>query len=429
MAQVREEEGNLVDVLRRSLAAGDVPAVATLYAVPAGFWTVEGSHAKVISLAPAVTALLLSAPTPPALADQVRVCLAVAGTNEMIFHGTIQEPLLERLRELGPGSNAHVAPMVRVLLESFADADRQIERLVELTADPDPAVARVALLWTSHMYENLGDLAAARNAAERALELCDDTQCPWLRGVLLAGAAGLAFQTGDLVQAGRYARAALPVLGALGAYEDYAQTRGVLAMLALHEGRLDEAERIFEEIAAEDGVRALFAGALELMCGRAELLLAQGRTEAGLAAYAAAVAGIRDRGMPGIRMPAAYAPWVMFAQAALVAAFVRHGRPAREDRDELLRNAIAILGSDGFLDVPVLGSALFALAVWELTLGDHHAGAALLGYAERFAFNRMLPSLDWSWATSLAQPAEPAPGDPAQLRGALLAVLQAVCGH
>jgi tetratricopeptide (TPR) repeat protein len=284
--------------------------------------------------------------------------------------------------------------MIRLLVECYVDGDQQVGRLEALAADPDPAVARLALLWISHVYENRGELATARAAARSALDLCDDSNGPWMRGVLSAAVSGLAFQTGDLVEAGHYARAALPVLRALGAYEDHSQTRAILAMLALHEGRLADAERIFDEVAAEDNAQALFGGAMELMCGRAELLLAQGKTETGLAAYAAAVVSIRERGMPGMRAPAAFAPWVMFAQAAMVAAFVRHGRRARSDRDDLTRIARAVLTQESFIDVPVLGCAIFALAVWELTFGDRSLGATLLAYADRFAFNRMLPSLD-----------------------------------
>jgi predicted ATPase/tetratricopeptide (TPR) repeat protein len=424
VALVRAEEANLVDILRRCIATGDAPAVTALYAVLAGFWIVEGSHPKVMSLGPAVVDLLLSVPTASGLEDGVRMCLAVAGTNGMMFRGAVNEPLLDRLRELGPGSNPSVAPLVRVLVECGTEAAGQAERLLALSEDPDPAVARLALVWVARTYENLGDLDAARTAARRALDLCDDANGPWMGGALSTAVAGLAFQTGDLAEAGRYARAALPVLKVLGAYEDYAQTRAMLAMLALHEGRLDEAARIFDEVAGEDGAGTLFGGAMELMCGRAELLLARGETEAGLAAYTAALTAFRDWSVPGLQIPPAFAPWVMAVQAALIAAFVRHGRPARSDRDELLGNARAMASGEGFVDVPVLGCALFALGVWEITFGNPGAGATLLAYADRFAFNRMLPSFDWSWATSLVQPAPIPAGDPGQLREPLSALLR-----
>lgn len=199
----------------------------------------------------------------------------------MILRRAISERLLNRLRELGPGPEPQVASMVRLLVDCGVAAERQVERLSALGDDPDSTVAGLALLWCSHAYENLGNLAAARSAARRALDLCDDANGPWMRGTLSATVAGLALQTGDLVEAGAYARAALPVLRSLGAYEDHAQIRAGLAMLALHEGRLDEAEQIFDEVAAEDGAQAIFGGAMELMCGRAELLLARGRRTPG----------------------------------------------------------------------------------------------------------------------------------------------------
>ena len=172
MALVREEEGNLVDVLRRGLADGDVPGVVALFGVLGGFWMVEGTHAKVVNLGPAVVDLLLSAPTPPELADGVRVSLSVVGINEMIFRGAVNAALLDRLRELGPGADPQIAPLVRLLVEwGWSVLDRELGRLEALAGDPDPAVARLALLWGSHAYENLGDLVAARTAAARALEL------------------------------------------------------------------------------------------------------------------------------------------------------------------------------------------------------------------------------------------------------------------
>ena len=85
--------------------------------------------------------------------------------------------------------------------------------------------------------------------------------------------------------------------------------------------------------------------------------------------------------------------------------------------------ARTVAASATLIDVPVLGCALFALAVWELTFGDRTAGAELLAYADRFAYNRMLPSLDWTWARSLAEPPRIGPGQPAQLLEAVHARL------
>lgn len=89
MSQIREDEGNLVDVLRRSLDRRDAPTVTALFGTLASFWMVEGSHAKILNLGPSVTQLLLSSPTPAELADAARLCLALAGINGIIFHSTI----------------------------------------------------------------------------------------------------------------------------------------------------------------------------------------------------------------------------------------------------------------------------------------------------------------------------------------------------
>ena len=51
MRELRVEEGNLTDVLRRSLADRDAPTAVPVMAVLAGFWSVEGNHLKVVNVA------------------------------------------------------------------------------------------------------------------------------------------------------------------------------------------------------------------------------------------------------------------------------------------------------------------------------------------------------------------------------------------
>ena len=49
MTEIRAEEGNLVDLLRRCLRERDADAVVVLMACLSDFWTVEGSHLKVVN--------------------------------------------------------------------------------------------------------------------------------------------------------------------------------------------------------------------------------------------------------------------------------------------------------------------------------------------------------------------------------------------
>ena len=67
-----------------------------------------------------------------------------------------------------------------------------------------------------------------------------------------------------------------------------------------------------------------------------------------------------------------------------------------------------------FLDYPAVGSTLVALAVWELaeSLSEPDPERAeravrLLVLAERFGYNRQLPSLAWAPAAALAERVRP----------------------
>ena len=78
-------------------------------------------------------------------------------------------------------------------------------------------------------------------------------------------------------------------------------------------------------------------------------------------------------------------------------------------RREGRRSTLA--GEQGFLDYPVVGSVMFALAEWELT-GDPDPAAAeravrLLVVADLFGYNRQLPSLSWAPAAAMAEAALP----------------------
>ena len=109
-----------------------------------------------------------------------------------------------------------------------------------------------------------------------------------------------------------------------------------------------------------------------------------------------------------------FEPWTLYAEAAAVAAHVRHGR-----RDEVEGMRATMLGkipeiidgAIGFLDYPVFGSILFALAEWELADQPDPERAAvavrLLVLADRFGYNRQLPSLAWAPAQEMAEAALP----------------------
>jgi predicted ATPase/tetratricopeptide (TPR) repeat protein len=416
MAEIRTEEGNLVDVLRRCLRERDVEAVVVLMACLSDFWTVEGSHLKVVGLARDVEDVVAAATVAPDRVPALRITLAAIAFNSMIFSDTFTSRSLTRLEALEPGdSGSRSEAQAKVLLAArrglVANDPEEIERLC---LDPEPRVRQLALQWASNMYENLGDLTEARRRAELSWQLADGRDGPWTRALVGAQLAGITIQIGALDDALHYAIEALPVMEALGASEDVAQLKAVLALTAMRDGRLDEAARIFDEIEQEDAGASVFGAAIILLCGRPELDLVAGRVEEGLRGYRDAVHVLRTRPVLGLTEAVGSEWWLYYPQAAAVSAHVRHGRREQASglRDDLRANLPRTLAAKhGFLDYPVAGSVMAALAQWELAGDpdpvDAERGVRLLVVADLFGYNRQLPSLSWEPAEAMAEAAVP----------------------
>ncbi len=421
MAEVRVEEGNLVDVLRHALAERDHLGVVTLMALLSSYWSVEGSHLKVVNLAAQVEDVVAEAPVPPDLEDPLRLVLCALVVNTMIFSSAPSPRALAALRRVGPGTEGgRAAALATVLLRlTREDAFAQPEVLEDLYVDPDPRVALVARQWTSQARENLGDLDGAFEAAQAGLDLCDDSEGPWMRAMLTAQLAVLAAQRGDAEASRDYTERALPVMERLGAVEDCMQLKALLATSDIAAGNLDDAERLLSELAEQDRGRTVIGGLMVDLCGRAELALARGRTEDGLALYREAVRSLRQHRFPGVETSTELTPWVLYPQAAALAAHALHG-PSRPDAEadalyaDLLRKLGGLLrDTHGFLDFPVTGAIVLALGLWRLTRDDDrdHAGleraVRLLVMADALAYNRMLPSLSWEFAAAVAERRRP----------------------
>ena len=219
-------------------------------------------------------------------------------------------------------------------------------------------------------------------------------------------------QSGDRAAGERYARRALPDMERLGADEDVTQLRALLAFVAIETGRLDEAEREFERIAADGVGQSMLGGFMVLPCGVAELALARGDVERGLDAYREAAETMRRASFPGLEMNSGFEPWVLYPEAGAVAAHARH-RPlsgtGRRMHRHLAGKAVALLGRDsGFLDYPAAGAVAFALGLWDLRQPDApvavlERAVRLLALADRFAYSRMLPALSWPLARDVAE--------------------------
>ena len=325
----------------------------------------------------------------------------VTVSNTMMTSDERTASIRKLLARLGPGSSdPRIAGAVQVLQERKPGDAAQVEaRLDQLARDPDPNVARPACQWLSYVRENGGDPIAAAEAAERALALSAVDEGPWTTAMLHNQLAGLTMHLGDRVAAVEHASAALPVMERLGAKDDEVQLRSGLALCAIADGRLADAEDELQRIAAVDDGEVFGGLAIRRIC-TAELALARGDHAGGLRGYRECVATMRGIRIPGVS-PTGLEPWIVFGESTAVTAHALYAADADVAAGEALfasciERTLRLLDlGDPNIDVPVVGMALYGLGAWGLLRDATSADDAirLLALAERFAYNRSIPTM------------------------------------
>ena len=253
--------------------------------------------------------------------------------------------------------------------------------------------------------------------------------------------AQLTMHVGDRAAAVAHARAALPVMRRLGASDDESQLRSMLALCAIADGRLADAE---EEISRIDNISeaGLFGGsAMRLIC-RAELALASGDHAAGLRIHREAAARMRAIQFPGIVLTG-LEPWVLLGDSAALSAHACYATGDDEAHGRALflacrESAVRLFATPGpQLDYPAAGQLLFALSAWALLrppvsakpvsgepvsgepvsaervsdrrvsgeIGPAEVAVRLLALAGRFGYNRTMPAVMWQQISVAAEEA------------------------
>jgi predicted ATPase/DNA-binding SARP family transcriptional activator len=418
---VRAEENNLADVLRRALTDADPEAVVEILAALAGYWVILGEHLRLMVLFDATASVLAGWTPPPELADATRIAAGMMLNGAMIVDSEYVDTMREVLRTVGPGTDdPWISAMVTILIDADPRAiDRFTEQLRRHAASPHRPIAALALTWLSQILENNGDIEAAMDAAEQGLRLAADSDGPWGRAITQTMAAQLAMQLGRIPEATAYARGALPVLERLGAHDDAIQMRSLVAMAMIAQGELDAAA---DQLAELDGVEAgdaIVGGWLVYALGTAELALARGEIEAGLAAYLATCERVRAVRLFG-RPTTGLEPWVLLSDAIALTAFAYYA-PVDDPTGPVLFERLRHQGVEMLdsayanLDYPVSGLVLFSLGAWGL-LRDALArddAVRLIVLADRFAYNRTMPTMSWERITAEAE--RRAPGRLAEL--------------
>jgi predicted ATPase/DNA-binding SARP family transcriptional activator len=411
--ELSQEENNIADVLRRAMSDDDpvvaVPVMATLGV----FWAITGNNPRVFALVDGAERLLDGWDPPPELLMQTQVAVSILASHMGFFQDRNLDVMVATMERLGvpeqPGARATYAMFV----EAHSDDDR-IDAVVRLADSPDRATAMMALQWAANLTENLGDLEAARHYTERALAVLDDDTTPWPRAMLHTQMALLAMQVGDPDAAAEHSEIAWPLLVRLHAHDDAMQVRAGMAMGALMRGDVAECERVLEQV-RQMGKGPWFGGHTVQSATQAELELAKGDVDAGLASYLEAM-----REMGAIRFPgmdtSGMEPWTILAHSAALVAHVRYAATPtqRTERDhiagELLDKGRRLFAlSDSFLDFPVTGMLLAGLGAWLLDRSHENAelGIRLLVMAQRFSYNRTFPVMAWEPLAEQAERARP----------------------
>jgi tetratricopeptide (TPR) repeat protein len=295
-----------------------------------------------------------------------------------------------------------------------ADLGGFLPRIEELAADPDRHTAVPASQWLSHARENVGDLAGAVEAASHALALASDDDGPWQSAILRTQLAQLEMHLGLRQDASDHARAALTVMRRLGATDDEVQLRALLGLCAVADGRLEDAQWELDQIDEIDSSETIFGGITVRRIGRAELALARGDRAAGLRLYREAAAEMRELQLPGIPRTG-LEPWALFGDATALTAhayFAPDGDLAqgRELYRHCRAHALRTLDpANERLDYPVTGMGLFGLGAWGLLRREMAVDDAvrLLALADRFAYNRTIPTMAWERIVPHAEAAAP----------------------
>ncbi|MEI7059199.1 BTAD domain-containing putative transcriptional regulator [Nocardioides sp. CCNWLW239] len=422
MDEIRAEESNLADILRQALSDGEAESVVRLFCAMGVFWTIAGEHQRVLTLAGAVTDVLEAWRPPPEAREKVRLVLALLLFGAAVTGGSDLERLRTILDRVGADADdPRLDVMLKVLTAmagGFVTAGPGEPRssldgvLTELVADANLDVRALAFTFLSHERENNGDPDGAIAAGTEALRLTGADDGPWTRAMLHAQLSGLYAQLGRLGEAAEHAREAVPVLRRLGAEDDLVQTRTILATYAVEQGRLEEAAALLAELAEEPprgglGSRGAVHGA------RAELLLAQGRIDEGLALLREVVATMGELPFPGLVVDPDLVPWRVSAEAVTLVACARHGKgeDGADLFDVLRSKAPRLLSAERHNpDLPVIGMLLLALGVWGLLRGalPHEESVRLLVLADRFGYSRSF--LDMRWERAVADADHAAPG-------------------
>jgi predicted ATPase len=416
--RVRAEQDNLVQALRLALDTDDGATVAATVAVLGALWSVESNFVRMATLGQE-TAWALSHYRPePALVETTRTAAVLCTVTAFLLRGPRPLRSLTALRGLPPAPSDTLVRAAGTVLCALTGGPP-----LDVLCDSDePLLAGMANAAASYVLEGTSDPDGALRAARRSLTAFGPGGAPWIRAVSHSRIGELCLRAGRGGEARGHLSATLSVLEELRAWSSVTRARWAMVLANLQHGAIAEAEHWLEQ-AARDGADESSGQLMVDRAVRAEILLARGDVEAGLRLWRHIADRLRNAEDPTPGSEASRPkPWVLEVQAVTVVAHAHHGRlDLVEDITaelphtlfRMITNSLAT-SPGSFVDFPLCGALLLALAMVDLDRGERTAdacavgsGVRLVALAERLGFLRELqPTMSAARATRRAEQAD-----------------------
>ncbi|EFL24884.1 winged helix family transcriptional regulator [Streptomyces himastatinicus ATCC 53653] len=378
--RIRAEQDNLVRALRIGLDAHHMPTVMATAAALGTLWTTEAHYPRMITLAEDTGPLLSRYRPEPDGVEPVRTLATLVAVNAFLGGGTSAPRFLAVLRRLPPGAPGTLIGALATVFSRIPEVlgpDRTA--LERLCASDEPLVAGVAEGVAGYLWESENEPERAMAAARRMLAAFEGRRVPWLTVMGHSRLSELCLNAERGAEALIHMAEAMRIMDELGDWNDMMGLRWGMVLANLQTGDLDAAEHWLEQAVLHRPEEAVDLLTPDLGA-RAEIALARGETERGLALWRRATSTLEGDGDPLLE------PWALEIQAVSVAAHAQHARldlvsaPAAA----LTERIVALLDRGVALDIPICGVVLLALGYVDLATGRTGTGVRLIALAERF---------------------------------------------
>ncbi|MFD7499870.1 ATP-binding protein [Streptomyces sp. NPDC059850] len=383
--RIRAEQDNLLRALRIGLDTRDMPTVVAAAAVLGALWATEAHYTRLNALAEDTGPLLSRYRPEPDGVEPVRTLATLVSVNAFLGAAGSGAPrFLLVLRRLPPAAPSTLIGALATVLGRMPEVlgpDRTV--LERLCASDEPLVAGVAEGVAGYLWESENEPERAMAAARRMLGAFEGRRVrrvrpvPWLAVMAHSRLSELCLHAERGAEARVHMAEAMRVMDELGDWNDMLGLRWGMVLANLQTGDLDAAERWLEQAVLHRPEEAVALLTPDLGA-RAEIALARGETERGLALWRRATGALEADGGQVLD------PWALEIHAVSVAAHAQHGRLGlvTERTAALAERLAALLGARA--DFPVCGVLLLALGYVDLAAGRCGTGVRLIALAERF---------------------------------------------